>query len=56
MKNVYDHHDHQDIYTYNLTGPKRFTLGVPFNSPPLDDYDQKYCGNNEDYEDVEEEK
>ena len=32
MKSGYDHH--HDIYTYNLTGPKRFTLDVPINSPP----------------------
>ena len=35
MKNGYDHHDHQDIYTYNLSVPKRFTLDVPNQSPPL---------------------
>ena len=35
MKNGYDHHDHQDIYTYNLAVPKRFTLDVPAKSPPL---------------------
>ena len=35
MKNGYDHHDHQDIYTYNLSGPKRFTLDVPNQSLPL---------------------
>ena len=34
MKNGYDHHDHQDIYTYNLSVPKRFTLDVPNQSPP----------------------
>ena len=34
MKNGYDHHDHQDIYTYNLSVPKRFTLDVPIKSPP----------------------
>ena len=34
MKNGYDHDDHQDIYTYNLSGPKRFTLDVPNQSPP----------------------
>ena len=34
MKNGYDHHDHQDIYTYNLSGLKRFTLDVPNQSPP----------------------
>ena len=34
MKNSYDHHDHQDIYTYNLSVPKRFTLDVPNQSPP----------------------
>ena len=34
MKNGYDHHEHQDIYTYNLSGPKRFTLDVPIQSPP----------------------
>ena len=34
MKNAYDHHDHQDIYTYNLSVPKRFTLDVPNQSPP----------------------
>ena len=33
MKNGYDHHDHQDIYTYNLSGPKTFTLDVTINSP-----------------------
>ena len=27
-----DHHDHQDFYTYNLSGPKRFTLDVPNQS------------------------
>ena len=26
MKNGYDHHEHQDIYTYNLSVPRRFTL------------------------------
>jgi len=31
MKNGYDHHD---IYTYNLSGPKWFTLDVPNQSPP----------------------
>ena len=36
MKNGYDHHDHQEIYTYNLSGPKRFTLDVPNQSPPYD--------------------
>ena len=35
MKNAYDHHDHQDIYTYDLSGPKRCTLDVPNQSPPL---------------------
>ena len=37
MKNVYDHHEHQDIYTYNLSVPKRFTLDVPITQsvPPL---------------------
>ena len=35
MKNGYDHHDHQDIYTYNLSGPKRLTLDVPNQSPPI---------------------
>ena len=35
MKNGYDHHDHQDIYTYNLSGPKRFILDLPIQSPPL---------------------
>ena len=34
MKNGYDHHDHQDIYTYNLSVPERFTLDVPNQSPP----------------------
>ena len=34
MKNGYDHHDHQGIYTYNLSVPKRFTLDVPIKSPP----------------------
>ena len=34
MKNGYDHHVHQDIYTYNLSVPKRFTLDVPNQSPP----------------------
>ena len=34
MKNGYDHHDHQGIYTYNLSVPKRFTLDVPAKSPP----------------------
>ena len=34
MKNGYDHHNHQDIYTYNLIGPKRFTLDVSNQSPP----------------------
>ena len=33
MENGYDHHDHQDRYTYNLSGPKRFTLDVPNQSP-----------------------
>ena len=35
MKNGYDHHDHQDIYNYNLSVPERFTLDVPNQSPPL---------------------
>ena len=35
MKNGYDHHDHQVIYTYNLSVPKRFTLDVPNQSPPI---------------------
>ena len=35
MENGYDHHDHQDIFTYNLSVPKRFTLDVPNQSPPL---------------------
>ena len=35
MKNGYDHHEHQYIYTYNLSVPKRFTLDVPNQSPPL---------------------
>ena len=35
MKNGYGHHDHQDIYTYNLSVPQRFTLDVPNQSPPL---------------------
>ena len=34
MNNGYDHHDHQDIYTYNLSDPKRFTIDVPAKSPP----------------------
>ena len=34
MKNGYDHHDHQDIYTYDLSVPKSFTLDVPNQSPP----------------------
>ena len=34
MKNGYDHHYHQVIYTYNLSVPKRFTLDVPNQSPP----------------------
>ena len=34
MKNGYDHHKHQDIYTYNLSVPKRFTLDVPNQSLP----------------------
>ena len=29
MKNRSDYHDHQDIYIYNPSGPKRFTLDVP---------------------------
>ena len=35
MKNDYDHHNHQCIYTYNLSVPKRFTLDVPNQSPSL---------------------
>ena len=34
MKNGYDHHVHQDIYTYNLSVPRRFILDVPNQSPP----------------------
>ena len=34
MKNGYDHRNHQNIYTYNLSVPKRFTLDVPAKSPP----------------------
>ena len=34
MKNGYDHHEHQDIYTYNLSVPRRFTLDVPNQPPP----------------------
>ena len=34
MKNGYDHHEHQDIYTYNLSVPQRFTLDVPNQSRP----------------------
>ena len=33
MKNSCDHHDQQDINTYNLSGSKRFTLDVPNQSP-----------------------
>ena len=29
MKNRSDYHDHQDIYIYNPSCPKRFTLDVP---------------------------
>ena len=43
MKNGYDHHEHQDIYTYNLSVPERFTLDVPNQSPP---YFQKLFENN----------
>ena len=32
---IIDHHKHQDIYTYNLSVPKKFTLDVPNQSPPL---------------------
>ena len=32
MKNGYDHH--QDIYTYNLSVPKKFILDVLNQSPP----------------------
>ena len=35
MKNGYDHHEHHDIYTYNLSIPMRFTLNIPAKSPPL---------------------
>ena len=34
MKNGYDHLNHLDIYTYNLSVPKRVTLDVPNQSPP----------------------
>ena len=34
MKNGYDHDDHQGIYTYNLSVPKRLILDVPNQSPP----------------------
>ena len=33
-KNGHNHHQHQDIYTYNLSVPKGFTLEVPNKSPP----------------------
>ena len=35
MKDGYDHHDHQDIYTNNLSVLKRLTLDVPNQSPPF---------------------
>ena len=34
MAMIIDHHKHQDIYTYNLSVPKKFTLDVPNQSPP----------------------
>ena len=34
MKNGYDHHEHHDIYTYNLSVSKKSTLDVPAKSPP----------------------
>ena len=29
MKNSYDHHNHQDTYTYNLSGARRVSLKTP---------------------------
>ena len=43
MKNSYDHHDHQGIYTYNLSVPKRFTLDIPNQSPPYSKWITPQC-------------
>ena len=46
VKTGYDHHDHQDIKTYNLSVPKRLTLDVPNQSPPTQSVvqcRQRYC-------------